>query len=80
MGAAGSGRGRRQRRRELPFVHEVKKIDAYQLFSKKCSVEQMSCFITDGYVFEKEGGNVYQIERQGIRLGSLKVLKVDCMP
>lgn len=80
MGAAGSGKGRRRRRRELPLVHEVKRIDAYQLFSKKCPLEEMSCFVADGYIFEREDEDVYQIERYGSHLGNLKVLKVDCMP
>jgi hypothetical protein len=80
MGAPGSGRGRRQRKRKLPFVHEVKRIDAYQLFSKKYSIEGMSCFVTEGYFFERAGVDTYQIERYGTHLGKLRVLKVDCMP
>jgi hypothetical protein len=65
MSAAGSEKGKRRRRRELPLVHEAKRGDAYQLFSAQCPVETMICFVTDGYIFEKESGDVYQIETHG---------------
>lgn len=82
MGGAGSGRGRRRRRRIFPFVEEVKRLDAYALFSRRMPVEKVQYFICSGFYFAQDTPDCFTVKRANsdrIR-ANLEVKKIDCLP